>query len=150
MGRFITQDPIGLNGGLNLYQYAPNPASWIDPWGLETCRLSSKDKERMGPPPEGMKNPHRHHIVREKAPSNWNESARQNILDPQKILKKHGIGLNDDLRNFTWAQNGAGNYSQAAARKVATILRSADASGGKAAVEAALKNMGEQMKLGTF
>ena len=33
-GRFISQDPIGLNGGLNLYQYAPNPIVWIDPLGL--------------------------------------------------------------------------------------------------------------------
>lgn len=33
-GRFITPDPIGLRGGLNLYQYAPNPLMWIDPLGL--------------------------------------------------------------------------------------------------------------------
>ncbi|CTT62394.1 Rhs core protein with extension [Escherichia coli] len=33
-GRFVSQDPIGLRGGLNLYQYAPNPLSWIDPLGL--------------------------------------------------------------------------------------------------------------------
>jgi RHS repeat-associated protein len=32
-GRFIVEDPIGLLGGLNLYQYAPNPLMWIDPWG---------------------------------------------------------------------------------------------------------------------
>jgi RHS repeat-associated protein len=34
IGRLVSQDPIGLAGGLNLYQYAPDPISWIDPWGL--------------------------------------------------------------------------------------------------------------------
>ncbi|MDU8571743.1 RHS repeat-associated core domain-containing protein [Pseudomonas syringae] len=34
IGRFITQDPIGLLGGDNLYQYAPNTQSWIDALGL--------------------------------------------------------------------------------------------------------------------
>ncbi|ODC03035.1 hypothetical protein BFW38_05215 [Terasakiispira papahanaumokuakeensis] len=34
IGRFTTQDPIGLMGGENLYQYAPNPTGWIDPLGL--------------------------------------------------------------------------------------------------------------------
>jgi RHS repeat-associated protein len=34
IGRFISPDPIGLGGGLNLGSYAPNPISWIDPWGL--------------------------------------------------------------------------------------------------------------------
>jgi len=33
LGRFTTPDPIGLAGGLNLYQYAPNPIMWVDPWG---------------------------------------------------------------------------------------------------------------------
>lgn len=33
-GRFITQDPIGLEGGSNAYTYAPNPQMWIDPLGL--------------------------------------------------------------------------------------------------------------------
>jgi RHS repeat-associated protein len=35
-GRFIHQDPIGLAGGVNLFQYAVNPVNWIDPLGL-TC-----------------------------------------------------------------------------------------------------------------
>ena len=33
-GRFTTQDPTGLAGGLNLYQYGVNPLGWIDPPGL--------------------------------------------------------------------------------------------------------------------
>jgi RHS repeat-associated protein len=39
-GRFITQDPIGLAGGNNLYQFAPNPSGWLDPLGLTArCRF---------------------------------------------------------------------------------------------------------------
>ncbi|ENX55387.1 hypothetical protein F902_03457 [Acinetobacter higginsii] len=34
VGRFISKDPIGLLGGNNVYAYAPNPVSWIDPLGL--------------------------------------------------------------------------------------------------------------------
>lgn len=37
VGRFTTPDPVGLEGGFNLYQYSPNPLTWIDPWGLKTC-----------------------------------------------------------------------------------------------------------------
>ena len=33
-GRFTQPDPIGLAGGFNLYQYAPNAFMWIDPWGF--------------------------------------------------------------------------------------------------------------------
>ncbi|NML35542.1 RHS repeat domain-containing protein, partial [Paraburkholderia antibiotica] len=33
-GRFISKDPIGLAGGVNVYQYADNPTGWIDPLGL--------------------------------------------------------------------------------------------------------------------
>ena len=33
VGRFVSEDPIGLLGGLNLYQYAANADRWIDPWG---------------------------------------------------------------------------------------------------------------------
>ena len=33
-GRYITQDPIGLRGGWNLYKYPLNPVLVIDPYGL--------------------------------------------------------------------------------------------------------------------
>ena len=41
IGRFISQDPIGLAGGNNLYQYAANPVSWIDPLGLAGYTVSA-------------------------------------------------------------------------------------------------------------
>ncbi|WP_174913755.1 RHS repeat-associated core domain-containing protein [Burkholderia diffusa] len=34
VGRFVGRDPIGLAGGINVWQYAPNPVGWIDPLGL--------------------------------------------------------------------------------------------------------------------
>ena len=38
-GRYLTQDPIGLQGGSNLYRYCPNPIDWIDPLGLSCKEL---------------------------------------------------------------------------------------------------------------
>ncbi|SHI24362.1 Putative deoxyribonuclease RhsC [Vibrio aerogenes CECT 7868] len=39
-GRFTTIDPIGLAGGLNNYQYVPNPTGWVDPLGLYVIKGS--------------------------------------------------------------------------------------------------------------
>ena len=39
VGRFTQPDPIGLAGGINLYQYSPNPIGWVDPWGWSGCSL---------------------------------------------------------------------------------------------------------------
>ena len=33
-GRFVNQDPIGLLGGANLYQFASSVQAWVDPAGL--------------------------------------------------------------------------------------------------------------------
>ncbi|WP_244599799.1 RHS repeat domain-containing protein, partial [Escherichia coli] len=86
VGRFMVTDPIGLNGGLNLYAYAPNPLSWIDPLGL-FCGTAKNAK--------------------------WNK-ARQNVDGPglRDHFEKHGsqVGANSvkeyDISARTTIQNG--------------------------------------------
>lgn len=36
-GRYLTPDPIRLAGGLNAYQYVPDPTGWVDPLGLASA-----------------------------------------------------------------------------------------------------------------
>lgn len=31
---YVSQDPLGLLGGINTFAYAPNPLTWADPYGL--------------------------------------------------------------------------------------------------------------------
>jgi len=45
--RFINQDPIGLVGGINHYQYAPNPVNWVDPFGL-SCKEGTATIIKIG------------------------------------------------------------------------------------------------------
>lgn len=34
-GRYLSPDPMGLEGGMNLFSYVDgNPVNWVDPWGL--------------------------------------------------------------------------------------------------------------------
>ncbi|MCW3208777.1 RHS repeat-associated core domain-containing protein, partial [Escherichia coli] len=40
-GRYIIQDPIGGDGGWNLYQYPLNPVQHVDPLGLSTMIIGN-------------------------------------------------------------------------------------------------------------
>ena len=31
-GRFVNQDPIGVEGGFNFYRFTPNAQEWVDVW----------------------------------------------------------------------------------------------------------------------
>ena len=37
IGGYVSQDPIGLLGGIALYGYVPDPCNWVDELGLEKC-----------------------------------------------------------------------------------------------------------------
>ena len=41
LGRFITQDPIGLMGGMNLYRFANNAQKYIDPLGWNPVAIGA-------------------------------------------------------------------------------------------------------------
>ena len=53
IGRFVSQDSIGLRGGMNLFEYAPNPIVWVDLLGLKNYRdkfwgvLENKTEENI-------------------------------------------------------------------------------------------------------
>ncbi|MBP2194595.1 RHS repeat-associated protein [Pantoea cypripedii] len=74
VGRFTVQDPIGLAGGWNLYQYAPNPFSWIDPLGLQR-KCSQEDEPNWTP-----------HGYKHVAPKNstWRDVIKSTKSGPAK------------------------------------------------------------------
>jgi RHS repeat-associated protein len=45
VGRFTSRDPIGFDGGLNLWAYPRNPLRFTDPWGLAMIWLEKKNTE---------------------------------------------------------------------------------------------------------
>jgi RHS repeat-associated protein len=56
-GRFVSPDPMGLEGGSHPYVYAPNTQSWVDPLGLRPLKpvvLGETMKTRVSPVGEAM------------------------------------------------------------------------------------------------
>ncbi|QNQ22627.1 hypothetical protein HF650_01395 [Kosakonia sp. SMBL-WEM22] len=97
-GCYTQMDPIGLNGGINLYQYAPNPLGWIDPLGLK-CGLAKQGEDlyvgtygqvRGGNLKSGLNSTHTpHHAI-------------QNAASPTTHSKDITINLRKDLHELTW------------------------------------------------
>jgi RHS repeat-associated protein len=82
-GRFIHQDPIGLAGGVNLFQYAVNPVNWVDPLGLtgKDCAPITDPAKLLPPPRES---------------NSWmpNTPLESNIVgsDGMTVYRAHGQG----------------------------------------------------------
>ena len=46
-GSFVSQDPLGLMAGENIYGFGPNAQMWVDPLGLE-CKMGGVKSELPG------------------------------------------------------------------------------------------------------
>ncbi|SFD47261.1 RHS repeat-associated core domain-containing protein [Paracidovorax konjaci] len=78
IGRFVHQDPVGLEGGANLFRYGINPITWIDPLGL---------KYRSG-----TRSPH---VVSGKDKPN---NSTQQLSEWRRSVCMHGI--KDEMKKF--------------------------------------------------
>jgi|GEM_PF-6780445 len=113
LGRYMTPDPIGLAGGLNLYGYAgQNPINYVDALGLETFSCAETLK-----------------IIREAGEQNifqalWNHTQRgkydYNALQPQdKFTVGRELLDADEFGNYLAGYAGyklAGNWGYRAVR----------------------------------
>ncbi len=91
IGRFTTPDPIGLAGGINLYQYAPNPLGWVDPWGW-SCRptklkLSRKGVAHIKEGHVGNRPGKAHKSKWTVSNAEWKKTARNVFRNPDRIVK---------------------------------------------------------------
>ncbi|MBI0328965.1 RHS repeat-associated core domain-containing protein [Burkholderia plantarii] len=93
-GRFVSQDPVGLFGGVNPFAYADNPVAWIDPLGLAKrcgcpCGVEPHGNQ-PSPRPSGYQS---HHIIQDRwAKANdidgYNYRQAPAILIPQNPTHK--------------------------------------------------------------
>ena len=90
VGRFISKDPIGYAGGLNLFAYAPNPVGWVDPLGLAKSPASTDRKPKSSKPNQNTKCPCRKKWVVERfdriCEGNLNGTTVKYFRDPKTEL----------------------------------------------------------------
>ena len=90
VGRFIHQDPIGLLGGNNLYQYAPNPLVWIDPLGWWKGQPRGADG-RFGRGKDPNKPPKPENTGNGNRKDNPNCTTLYKLVNPDGSVSKWGI-----------------------------------------------------------
>jgi RHS repeat-associated protein len=82
IGRFISPDPLGLLGGLNVYAFAPNPINWVDPFGLtHTCDAKAKTHILDGDATGGGHGPGRGVSGKSEFPGHWSDADVINHIE---------------------------------------------------------------------
>ena len=127
-GRFVNQDPIGLLGGDNLYWFAPNANTWIDPLGLSWIDIPKNHGVTQKP---HIINAHGHHIIF-KGAFEHSPSMKAALARSRSIATKYNIPLNYNMKNIQGrsnlmiASNMKGVHTIQNAEKVANMLEKAD------------------------
>jgi len=88
VGRFTSQDPIGLAGGINIYSYAASPILSIDPLGWCSTKLGNSMGARKG---DGMAN---HHLIPEEI---LNNPQYAKMFDRLKSTGFNGDGASNGI-----------------------------------------------------
>ncbi|MFE8646717.1 RHS repeat domain-containing protein, partial [Sphingomonas sp. NCPPB 2930] len=109
IGRFVSQDPIGLEGGFNSFAYAVNPINWLDPLGLtkqeKKCPCDSEC-------PPGTMNPQKIHFSQRTVSPNVGSYAKDmesgnwdwNKSGPLRIMMMNGNPVSYDNRRLLAAR----------------------------------------------
>ncbi|MDP9939108.1 RHS repeat-associated protein [Pseudomonas sp. 3400] len=114
IGRFISPDPIGLAGGINLFQYAPEPFGWVDPWGWAPTPLNKEGFVVYGLYEPGASDPYYVGHTEQSKEARARQHRQSGRLQPGsriEILKGEG-------GNLTYTQ--AKGYEQAYREKYRT------------------------------
>ena len=104
-GRFISEDPTGLAGGINLYAYAgDNPLDFRDPFGLDKQKPTPQACFGGFSMPDGS-----------CVPNAVNKNNPQTCSAVQQFLANAGSQLSSTGKQFTWGGIGLVTLSGAGA-----------------------------------
>jgi RHS repeat-associated protein len=112
--RFTQPDPIGLAGGINLYQYAPNPLKWIDPLGLSKCD-GARPTQKL---PDAKAREYLYRGIKRGHPDEIN--ALKGIVEPGDVnstitAEQHnqgGVSHRSPYTSWSWDPNVAKNFAK--------------------------------------
>jgi RHS repeat-associated protein len=103
-GRYINHDPIGLMGGLNAYQYCPNPVGWVDPLGLASKAGDCPKKKWTPSIVEGRKVYQRDELIDPEIVDSFGRTNLQRMQVGNAPIGPDGLELN--LHHLTQDEPG--------------------------------------------